>query len=47
MTRQVGHYSKGSVIQVIFHTENQAVVVIDSRQVLQELPYEELSGKAE
>lgn len=42
-----GHYSKGSVIQVIFHTENQAGVVIDGRQVLQNLSYEELAGTTE
>ena len=39
-----GHYAKGSVIQVSFHTENQAGVIIDDRQVIQNLSYEELGG---
>lgn len=39
-----GHYSKGSVIQVKFNTQNQAGVVIDNKGVLTQLSFEELSN---
>lgn len=37
-----GHYSKGSVIQVQFHTENQSGVLIDDKGVTEKLLFGEL-----
>lgn len=37
-----GHYSKGSVIQVRYHTENQSAVVMDGKGVAEQYTFEEL-----
>ena len=37
-----GHYSKGSVIQVQFHTDNQSAVVIDGHGICQNISYEDI-----
>lgn len=39
-----GHYSKGSVIQIHFNTENQSSIIMNHSEISQFIAYEELGG---